>query len=100
MDHTRGEPRSLGPGDVGHRVVVRRYVGIAPSGRPLFTDVLGELVAVDADGVRVTTEDGTEHTIPADDVSAAKRVGPRPARYSEIEALERVDDEAWPAPVT
>jgi GNAT superfamily N-acetyltransferase len=104
MDHKRGEPgpdqrRTLGPADVGHRVVVRRYVGIGRSGRPLYTDVLGELVAADADGLTVRAEDGTEHRIARADVAAGKRVGPRPARYSEIVALERVADRAWPAPV-
>ena len=96
MERTRG---GLGPGDVGHRVVVRRYVGVGPTGRPLFTDLLGELLAFDEHRLLVRAEDGSEHTIAGRDVTAAKRVGPRPARYSEIVALERAADEAWPAPV-
>src|SRR5688500_11368552 len=104
MDHRRGEPggdrrRTVGAADVGHRVVVRRYVGVGASGRALFTDVLGELVAADAEGLAVRTEDGAEHAIAHDEVAAAKRIGPRPARYSEIIALERAADRAWPAPV-
>jgi N-acetylglutamate synthase len=103
MDHRRGgtgpeQRRTVGPADVGHRVVVRRYVGIGRSGRPLYTDVLGELVAADAARLTVRTEDGTEHAITTGDVAVAKRIGPRPARYSEIIALERAADAAWPAP--
>jgi GNAT superfamily N-acetyltransferase len=100
MDHKRGEPGRLGPADVGHRVVVRRYVGVGPAGRPLFSDLLGELLAADAERLTVRTERGDEYVIATGDVAAAKRVGPRPARYSEIIALERMADEAWPAPVT
>ena len=100
MDHRRGEPGStLRAADVGHRVVVRRYVGDVRAGRPLYTDILGQLVALDDHGLLVRTEDGTEHAIAAGDVAAGRRVGPRPTRYSEIVALERVADEAWPAPV-
>ena len=80
--------------DVGHRVVVRRRVG----GRAM-TDLLGVLVALDADRVVVRAEDGAVHTVPAADVVAGKRVPPRPARYSEIDALERTADRCWPAPV-
>jgi ribosomal protein S18 acetylase RimI-like enzyme len=103
MDHKRGEPGRVGPADVGHRVVVRRYVGIGGSGgsgRPQYSDVLGELAAADSQALTVRTERGDEYVIALDDVAAAKRVGPRPARYSEIIALERAADEAWPAPVT
>jgi GNAT superfamily N-acetyltransferase len=90
----------LSPGDVGQRVVVRRRAGAGPDGRIRNTDVLGELVRLDEDGgLRVQAEDGTTHDVPGVDVVAAKRVGPRPARYSEIAALEHAADEAWPAPV-
>jgi ribosomal protein S18 acetylase RimI-like enzyme len=100
MDHRRGERGStLRAADVGHRVVVRRYVGDVRAGRPLYTDILGELVALDDQRLLVRTEDGTEHAIAAGEVAAGKRIGPRPTRYSEIVALERVGDEAWPAPV-
>jgi ribosomal protein S18 acetylase RimI-like enzyme len=80
--------------DVGHRVVVRHAVGSGP----LRTDVLGELVAVDAERLIVRAEDGTEHAIARVDVVAAKRVPPRPARYSEIVALELVAHRCWRAP--
>jgi N-acetylglutamate synthase len=79
--------------DVGHRVVVRRRVGARA-----MTDLLGVLVAIDDDRVVVRGEDGTEHSMAAADVVAGKRVPPRPPRYSEIDALERVADRCWPAP--
>jgi GNAT superfamily N-acetyltransferase len=81
--------------DIGHRVVVRHRVA---AGRRLLTDVLGELVAVDDQHLLVRTEDGTERSIPLGDVTAAKRVPPRPVRYSEMLELERITDRAWPAP--
>ena len=89
----------LGDSDVGHRVVVRRFVGIGPQDRPLFSDLLGELVATSSERLVVRTPDGTEHTIDRSDVAAAKRVPPRTPKYSEIAHLEFVADEAWPAPV-
>jgi N-acetylglutamate synthase len=53
----------LGPQDVGFRVVVRHFVGLR-DGRPLFTDVLGELL-------RFTD---AELTIPLRAVIADKRI--------------------------
>jgi N-acetylglutamate synthase len=93
----------LQPCDVGHRVVVRRRLGAGdmPEGAPgpRFTDILGVLTAFEADHLTVRSEDGVEHTVNLTDVEAGKRIGPRPARYSEIIALERLADRAWPAPV-
>ena len=80
--------------DVGHRVVVRRRLD---DGRA--TDVLGELISFDQATLVVRTEAGEEHRIPLSHVEAGKRIGPRPTRYSEIAALERIADRAWPAPV-
>jgi len=80
--------------DVGHRVVVRHAVGPGP----LLSDVLGELVALDAERLIVRTEGGPELTIAVGNVTAAKRVPSRPARYSEIIALELVAQRCWPAP--
>jgi N-acetylglutamate synthase len=85
--------------DVGHRVVVRRYVGHGPQGRPLLTDVIGHLVAIDEERLVVRAHDGVEHTVSRADVAAAKRIPPRRAKHSEIAALELVADAAWPAPV-
>jgi N-acetylglutamate synthase len=88
----------LNASDVGHRVVVRRYVGIGPEGRPQLTDLLGDLVALDDEHLVVRSRDGAEHAIDRSEVTAAKRIPPRPAKYSEIIALERIADAAWPAP--
>jgi ribosomal protein S18 acetylase RimI-like enzyme len=82
----------LGAGDLGHRVVVRYRTPDGP------TDVLGELAAFDEDRLVVRTEAGENRIIARSDVVAGKPVGPRPARYSEMIALERVADRAWPAP--
>ena len=84
----------LGPHDVGHRVVVRRIVGIRDN-RPLFSDVLGDLIAYDATGLTVAARRGPQR-IRHDEVHAAKRV-PRPPK--ETADLERRADDAWPAPV-
>jgi ribosomal protein S18 acetylase RimI-like enzyme len=83
---------------VGHRVVVRRRVGVGSHGRDVFTDLLGELVALDDTTLRIRTDDGAEHTIARSEVAAAKPIPPRPTRYSEMDALERVADACWPAP--
>jgi ribosomal protein S18 acetylase RimI-like enzyme len=70
--------------DVGHRVVLRRVAG-ERAGRPLYTDVLGELVTW-GDTVVVRTADGTDVTVPREAVAAAKRVPPRPARRPDPQA--------------
>jgi ribosomal protein S18 acetylase RimI-like enzyme len=78
--------------DIGHRVVVRRRVADRQ------TDVLGILLAINADQLVLRTDAGAEQSVPVSDVTAAKRVPPRPARYSEMLALEAIADRAWPAP--
>jgi ribosomal protein S18 acetylase RimI-like enzyme len=83
----------LEPSDVGHRVVVRHRTDRGP------TDVLGDLVSFDDDRLVVRTERGEERAIARAAVIAGKPIGPRPARFSEIVALERVADRAWRAPV-
>jgi ribosomal protein S18 acetylase RimI-like enzyme len=87
----------LGPRDVGNRVVVRRVVAVR-DGRPMYSDVLGELVELDATGLTVSTRRGAVR-VPLADVRAAKRVPPARHRPTadEIEALERVGSEVWPA---
>lgn len=84
----------LGAGDLGHRVVVRYRTDRGP------TDLLGELTSIDDHELVVRTEAGDERHVPLAAVVAGKRVGPRPARYSEILALERITAAAWPAPET
>ena len=89
----------LGQQDVGHRVVVRRFVGVRGE-RPLFTDLLGELLELTETDLTVATAAGPRR-VPLNLVHRAKRVPPRrrPAAR-EVAALEWAADEAWPAPVT
>jgi ribosomal protein S18 acetylase RimI-like enzyme len=75
-------------------VVVRRIVGIRGN-RPLFTDVLGELISYDDAGLAVATKSGVQN-IPRDAIQAAKRVPYGPKQITE---LERIANETWPAPV-
>ncbi|WP_328462208.1 GNAT family N-acetyltransferase [Actinoplanes sp. NBC_00393] len=84
--------------DVGHRVVVRRIVGVTGE-RTLFTDALGELVDLTETDLTIATDKGTVR-VPLREVHRAKRVPPaRRARAAEVIALELAADEAWPAPV-
>jgi ribosomal protein S18 acetylase RimI-like enzyme len=89
----------LGPQDVGHRIVVRRIVGIRDN-RPIFSDALGDLVAFDETGLTVRTSAGILR-VPHDQVHRAKRVPPRrrPAG-TDIAAMEFAAAAAWPAPET
>jgi N-acetylglutamate synthase len=81
----------LGQQDVGHRVVVRRFVGISDD-RPLYSDALGELLEIDGTGLTVATARGPVRVALAD-VRAAKRVPPK----KDIAGLERVASRCWPA---
>ena len=87
----------LGEQDLGHRIVVRRVVGIR-AGRPVFSDALGELVEVTDSYLTLTTRTG-QLRVPMAEVHRAKRVPPtrRPAADAVIE-VELAADEAWPAP--
>ncbi|SCG34079.1 GNAT family N-acetyltransferase [Micromonospora halophytica] len=84
--------------DVGHRIVVRRVVGVR-AGRPLFSDALGELVELDETHLTLATGQGRLR-VPLDEVHRAKRVPParRPTATAVVE-LELAADEAWPAAV-
>ncbi|MET7373580.1 GNAT family N-acetyltransferase [Micromonospora arida] len=83
--------------DVGHRIVVRRIVGIR-EGRPLFSDALGELVELSETHLTLATAQGPLR-VPVAQVHRAKRVPPtRRPTASAVVALERAADEAWPAP--
>ncbi|WKU08316.1 GNAT family N-acetyltransferase [Micromonospora sp. HUAS LYJ1] len=84
--------------DVGHRIVVRRIVGIR-EGRPLFSDALGELVELSETHLTIATAQGRVR-VPVAEVHRAKRVPPtrRPTASAVVE-LELAADEAWPAPV-
>ncbi|MEH1027441.1 GNAT family N-acetyltransferase [Micromonospora profundi] len=83
--------------DVGHRIVVRRIVGIR-EGRPLFSDALGELVELSETHLTLATAKGNLR-VPVAQVHRAKRVPPtRRPTAAAVVALERAADEAWPAP--
>jgi GNAT superfamily N-acetyltransferase len=83
--------------DVGHRVVVRRIVGVSQD-RPLFTDALGELVDLTETDLTIATDKGTLR-VPLREVHRAKRVpAARRPPASEVISLELAANEAWPAP--
>ncbi|MET0415050.1 MAG: GNAT family N-acetyltransferase [Actinoplanes sp.] len=84
--------------DVGHRVVVRRIVGVTPE-RTLYTDALGELVDLSETELTIATEKGNLK-VPLREVHRAKRVPPaRRPPASDVIALEWAANDAWPAPV-
>ena len=66
--------RSLGPADVGARVMVRRRL---PDGQ--YGDLLGELLSW-GDTVVVRDRHGALHEVAEPDVVAGKRIPPPPAR--------------------
>ena len=72
-----GRGRRLGVDDVGRRVVVRHRLA---DGRG--TDVLGELVRLDAETLVVRDRHGIEHPIAQSAVIAAKPIPPPPRRRS------------------
>ncbi len=64
---------TAGPDDVGQRVVVRQRVR-----EEQYNDVLGELLQWDERAVSVRDKYGQVHSVPRNDVVAAKRVPPPP----------------------
>lgn len=83
--------------DVGHRVVVRRIIGMREE-RTLFADALGELVDLTETDLTLATAQGPLR-VPLREVHRAKRVPPaRRPTAAEVVALELAADEAWPAP--
>jgi len=65
---------------VGGRVVVRRLRDDDPGpDEPPFTDVLGELLALDDGGVLIRTRRG-DVRVPASDIVLSKQVPPAPPR--------------------
>jgi N-acetylglutamate synthase len=89
----------LGPADVGKRVVIRRIVAPAePAGednRPIFSDVLGELLEWTESKVTVRTRAGPIE-VRRGDIARAKIV-PAQRRLSATESLELVTAKGWPA---
>ncbi|HET6479809.1 MAG TPA: GNAT family N-acetyltransferase [Actinoplanes sp.] len=84
--------------DVGHRVVVRRIVSVSPD-RTLYTDALGELVALTETDLTIATDKGNIR-VPLREVHRAKRVpAARRPPAAQVIALELAANDAWPAPV-
>ncbi|RSM67830.1 GNAT family N-acetyltransferase [Actinoplanes sp. ATCC 53533] len=83
--------------DVGHRVVVRRIVGVSQD-RPIFTDALGELVELTETELTLLTAKGPLR-VPLREVHRAKRVpAARRPPAADVIALELAANDAWPAP--
>lgn len=80
----------LDEADVGHRVVLRRHAGTR-DGRPVYSDVLGELRTWGAEAVVRTARDG-DVRVPRAQIAAGKRIPPAPGRRSR-----RLPPGAWPA---
>ncbi len=92
---------SLGPDDIGRRISLRQRVGTR-DGRPLRTDVIGVVEAVDDDVVLVRRRGGSIASIPVDTITAVRRVSDQGARrprraqsWSDV-ALEQVAWAGWP----
>ncbi|MEV6629505.1 GNAT family N-acetyltransferase [Actinoplanes sp. NPDC051470] len=84
--------------DVGHRVVVRRIVGVSAD-RTLFSDALGELVDLTETDLTIATAQGTVR-VPLHEVHRAKRVpAARRPPAADVIGLELAANDAWPAPV-
>ncbi len=82
----------LSPAHVGRRVVVRHRLADGSA-----TDLLGELVGLDAAGVEVHPDDGPPVRVDGDAVLAAKPVPPRQVRpSSSIADVARAIDLGWP----
>jgi ribosomal protein S18 acetylase RimI-like enzyme len=92
---------SINAADVGHRVVVRRQVGVT-AGRPQYSDVLGELRSLTAEVAVVRRRDGSEVRVPTGEIAMAKRVPAAPVRRAAIPAveLERIAAQGWPGTET
>lgn len=84
--------------DVGHRVVIRRRAGTR-DGRQLYSDVLGDLVALTDTHATVVTTAGPL-AVPLAEIHRAKRIPPpRRASAADTIAVARAVAEAWPAPI-
>jgi GNAT superfamily N-acetyltransferase len=82
---------------IGHRVVVRHLLD-EPS--PRASDVLGTLVAYDADGLAVLTDDADPRLVrvPTERLVTGKPVPPRASTLLRMSAsrLEEIADAGWP----
>lgn len=96
-------PHSPDVPPVGTRVVVRhRLPAPDPLSGATLTDVVGDLLAADADHLLVRTRRG-EVAVPRPSVTVVKELPPRPSRRGaphlalSVDDLERVMVGAWPA---
>jgi GNAT superfamily N-acetyltransferase len=80
---------------VGRRVVLRRRAG-ERDGRPVFADVLGELIEV-GDRLVVRRSDGSRVSVPAAEVHRLRAIPPGRAEIAELEEAAAL---GWPAPET
>lgn len=80
---------------VGRRVVLRRRAG-ERDGRPIFTDILGELLEAGSRLV-IRRPNGSTVAVPSSEVH---RLRPVPPGREEILALEETAAQGWPAPET
>jgi GNAT superfamily N-acetyltransferase len=83
----------LGPQHVGQRVVVRRIVGMRDA-RPVFSDILGQLLEATETHLTVRARSGAV-CVPRDEIHRAKPVPPR--RLTPTERLEAAAALGWPA---
>lgn len=81
---------------MGSRVVVRRVVAWRDT-RPVFSDILGELLEFTEESLTVRNSDGIPVRVPRPHIVAAKVVPPRAPSRREIVTLERVAAAGWPA---
>lgn len=79
-------PLVLQPGWMGRRVVVRTVAGSRPDGRPLFRDVVGDLLDLDANRALVEHRGGVV-PIPLGEVALARLVTPSTAQELALEAV-------------
>jgi ribosomal protein S18 acetylase RimI-like enzyme len=84
----------LGPQHVGQRVVVRRFVGMRDA-RPVFSDILGQLLEATETHLTVRARSGAVR-VPIHEITRAKTVPPR-RRFTPTEALEVAAAAGWPA---
>jgi GNAT superfamily N-acetyltransferase len=89
-------PVVLEPSWLGRRVTVRRVQGRRPDGRPQFADVVGDLVALDADTAVIHGRSGLV-VVPVPSIAIAKLAPPSTA--DEL-ALEAVAAAGWRAAET
>jgi Acetyltransferases len=89
-------PLVLEPSWLGRRVSVRRVLDHMPDGRPLFGDVVGELIGLDPQAAVVETRTGPV-AVQLDTIALARLVPPSTA--DEL-ALERVVAAGWRAAET